>query len=111
MQNGIFILEGDDTYKTYTGVKESTNTISSVFSVYPNPANNQLNCILANQLSNTIQFTITDMLGKTIKEESWTINRLLYKKQFDVNDLSDGCYFITVKGDNIHETKKIIIQK
>jgi hypothetical protein len=46
-----------------------------------------------------------------VREESWNINRTLYKAQININDLKDGCYFMTIKGDNIHETKKILIQK
>jgi choice-of-anchor B domain-containing protein len=112
MQNGIFILDGDDTYKNSTGIKEAEiKTNSLAFSIFPNPANNQLNCIIANQLSSNLQFTITDVLGKTVREESWNINRTLYKAQININDLKDGCYFMTIKGDNIHETKKILIQK
>jgi hypothetical protein len=36
---------------------------------------------------------------------------VLYKTQINTHDLSNGCYFVTIKGDNIHETKKILIQK
>ena len=31
--------------------------------------------------------------------------------EINITDLKDGCYFMTIKGDNIHETKKILIQK
>ncbi|MBI3518887.1 MAG: choice-of-anchor B family protein, partial [Bacteroidetes bacterium] len=48
MQNGIFILEGDNTYKSSVGIKENVMpSVSSVFSIYPNPTNTQINCIIA----------------------------------------------------------------
>lgn len=112
MQNGVFILKGDNTYESTTGVKETNSpTVASVFSVFPNPSAQQLNCIIANQTGKTLQFTITDALGRIVTEELWNINRVLYKSQINTNNISDGCYFVTIKGDNIHETKKIIIQK
>lgn len=112
MQNGIFILEGDNDYKTSTNVKENQLAgTSSVFSVFPNPASNQLNCTILNQTGKTLQFTVTDLLGKIITDESLIINRVLYKTQINTHDLSNGCYFVTIKGDNLHETKKILIQK
>ncbi len=111
MQNGIFILDGDNTYKNSVGIKETESTISSIFSVFPNPASNQLNIIIANQSHTNLQFTITDVLGKTMVKETLNIDRLVYKTNFNTGSLSNGCYFVTIKGDNIHETKKILIQK
>lgn len=112
MQNGIFILEGDNTYKSTVGIKETEYTApAGVFSVYPNPASTELNCIIANHNNANLQITITDVLGKTVVSETWHIDRLLYKANINTNGLSDGCYFVNLKGDGMHETKKILIQK
>ena len=110
MQNGIFILEGDNTYKNSVGLKE-TELPSSLFSVYPNPAKNELNFLIANQQSKTIECSITDVFGKIVKVESINCNQPFYKTSINTNQLIDGCYFITLKGNHINETKKIIIQK
>ncbi|MBI3520588.1 MAG: T9SS type A sorting domain-containing protein, partial [Bacteroidetes bacterium] len=40
-----------------------------------------------------------------------SVNQLLYKASIYTGNLEDGCYFVTIKGNNINETKKIIIQK
>lgn len=112
MQNGIFILKGNNTYESTTGIKETeAPAVTSAFSVFPNPASNQLNCIIANQSNMNLQLTITDVLGKTMVKETLNIDRLLYKTTVNTTGLSDGCYFVTIQGDNIHETKKILIQK
>lgn len=110
MQNGIFILDGDNTYKESFSIKESIIQ-SSQFSVYPNPAKHEINFVIANQQNKIINYTITDMLGKTIIEETITINESFYKTTINTNCLTEGCYFITLKGNTINETKKIIIQK
>lgn len=112
MQNGIFILKGNNTYESTTGIKENVMPeLSTAFSVFPNPANDQLYCILANQTNKNLQFSITDVLGKTVMQETLNITNMLYKGNFNTGSLSNGCYFVTIKGDNIHETKKILIQK
>ncbi|MBC7693960.1 MAG: choice-of-anchor B family protein [Burkholderiales bacterium] len=112
MQNGIFILKGNNTYESTTGIKENEMTeLSTAFSVFPNPANDQLYCIIANQTNKNLQFSITDVLGKTVMQETLNITNMLYKGNFNTERLSNGCYFVTIKGDNIHETKKILIQK
>jgi choice-of-anchor B domain-containing protein len=110
MQNGIFILDGDNTYKSAVGIKETTAP-SSLFSVYPNPAKNEFNFLIANQQNKIIHCTITDALGKIIKEETMNINESFYKTTINTSQLIDGCYFITLKGNTINETKKIVIQK
>ena len=95
-----------------TGVKETNAAaVTSVFSVFPNPSVQQFNCIIANQLGKTLRVIITDALGKSVYEEQWNINKALYKSQINTSNLSGGSYFVTIKGDNILETKKILIQK
>lgn len=109
MQNGIFILEGDYDYKITVGVN-SYSKIGSLFSLSPNPASNELRCTIANQQNQTINYTITDMLGKIVIENKLIINDALFKTTINTDELKAGCYFITLEGSNIHETKKIIIQ-
>ncbi len=110
MQNGIFILQGDNNYNTsLVGVKEEIKQ-QSTFSVYPNPTSNELNFLIANQYHTTINCVITDMLGKVVLENTFIANDDFYKTSINVNSLKNGCYFVTLKGTNSNETKKIIIQ-
>jgi choice-of-anchor B domain-containing protein len=109
MQNGIFILEGDVNYTNPVSVKENVKQ-PSTFSVYPNPASNEINFLIANQFRKTITCVITDMLGKVVLENSFIINDDFYKTAINTNSLKNGCYFMTLKGTNSNETKKIIIQ-
>ena len=110
MQNGIFILDGDATYKNVVGINEG-NSSSSVFSMYPNPAINQLHIAIANQQSKSITYSITDITGQLIEEHKLEVSSALFKTIINTNQLSNGCYFVTLKGINLNETKKIIIQK
>lgn len=109
MQNGIFILDADNAYKTTVGVKEQ-RAVSASFSVYPNPLMDQLNIIVANQINKPLQITVTDVLGKTLISEAFQPNSVLYKTAFNVAGLSNGCYFVSIKGNNFQETQKVLIQ-
>ena len=110
MQNGIFILQGDNTYNTsIVGLNESKKT-NSQFSIYPNPSKNNFTIYIANQLNQTLSYCITDVSGKIIEENNIHSNESLFKQSINASHLTDGCYFITLKGSNINETKKIIIQ-
>ncbi len=110
MQNGIFILEGDNTYQGSVGIGEQSSQ-SSMFSVYPNPAKDEIHFLIANQSHKNIQCTITDVLGKVVYTESLNIDDAFYKTTIHTSALHNGCYFVTLKGNNLNETKKILIQK
>ena len=110
MQNGIFILEGDNTYQGSVGVNEKPSQ-TSMFSVYPNPAKDEIHFLIANQFNKNIQCTITDVFGKIVYTESLNINEAFYKTTIHTSALNNGCYFVTLKGNNLNETKKILIQK
>lgn len=110
MQNGIFILEGDNTYKGSVGIGEQSSQ-SSMFSVYPNPAKDEIHFLIANQSHKNIQCTITDVLGKIVYSEELNIDDAFYKTTIHTSALHNGCYFVTLKGNNLNETKKILIQK
>lgn len=110
MQNGIFILEGDYDYKVTVGQDEKIKKASS-FSVYPNPAANELNLIIANQNDKAVTYILTDVTGKIVLKNSLDISEPLFKSSLNISHLNSGCYFITLNGEHISETKKILIQK
>ncbi len=109
MQNGIFILEGDYDYKITVGIN-SIEKPGSMFSLNPNPATNEVECMIVNQQNEIVKYRIADVLGKTILEDKLMVNEALYKTTINLIELKTGCYFITLEGNKIHETKKIIIQ-
>ena len=109
MQNGIFILEGDNNYKVKVGLNEKPFA-ASAFSMFPNPASANINFTIANQQNKKIDYVISDVTGNIIEENIFDINSALYRTTIKTNHLANGCYFVTLKGDKLNETKKIIIQ-
>ena len=68
--------------------------------------------LIANQDKRILNYSICDVSGKILQSDKLsTGNELLHKETIDTRALSSGCYFITLQGTNINETKKIIIQK
>ncbi len=107
MQNGIFILDGDNTYKNSVGINELKK---SSFSIFPNPCSKEINLIIANQNNQIISCIISDIFGNIIHEQTMDIKSQLIKTTLMNNKLSNGCYYITLKGKHTFETQKIIIQ-
>jgi hypothetical protein len=82
-------------------------TIGSV-DVYPNPANDQLNIIMAGEASDNISITIQDMTGKTIM----VVSQLEMNKvnKLNVSELSKGVYLMRIRTGAGDRTEKLIIQ-
>lgn len=77
-------------------------------SVYPNPSKGTLN-ININVFSNArIEFSIVNILGAEVSYGNF-INHDI--QQLNVNNLSNGVYFLKLQSDNISYIKKIVIQK
>ncbi len=109
MQNGIFILEGDATYKSSVGVKENMSNPNG-FTVYPNPASNELNMILKNQLNTMVDISIVDVLGQVIESKTVFVTSDSFKYTIASQQFANGYYFIHLKNKNINQTQKISIQ-
>lgn len=109
MQNGIFILEGDATYKNSVGIKES-NLVQNNFICYPNPASNQLTVLFSNQLNSSVEVSITDVLGQQIESQTVFVTSDSFRHTIPIQHFSNGYYFIHLKSQKINQTQKISIQ-
>ncbi len=91
-----------------TGLSEISGNNAAGLSVAPNPFNESIS-IKASSLdaeSETV-ITITDVLGKVIKQESYTgISNL--NKSFNLENISRGLYFVSVKNNNKQSVARII---
>ena len=77
----------------------------------PNPADNELNVIFTDILSENIQLTITDMLSQTITTKTITSEPGLNKITLDVTDYSVGMYMVKLNNGNKSFMKKIVKKK
>lgn len=74
------------------------------FQITPNPANDQINLWVDNAKAQ-LGYMILNAQGASVQTGR------LSDKEIDVSELSPGAYFITLTGDEIYETKKLIIAR
>jgi hypothetical protein len=78
---------------------------STVVKVFPNPAKESVTVV--SNSNNTGTITITDLLGKTVKEVTTTNEKTI----INTADLQSGVYFIKLTQNNVSTTEKIMIAK
>ncbi|MFT5511826.1 MAG: hypothetical protein ACI8SE_000219 [Bacteroidia bacterium] len=94
-------IGGADTSGINTGIKTMNKQLISVF---PNPANTQLNIEADGKLIQSIR--ILDLKGQTQIIEIYKTT----SPQVDVSNLIDGIYFIEVSGDDFVSRNKLIVK-
>ncbi len=91
---------------TATSINENKNQQFN-FSVYPNPAKENLYIKLNNDLlALQTSIKITNLLGENIISEIITSNNFT----INTNNLKGGVYFVTIENKDVKSTQKIIIE-
>jgi hypothetical protein len=77
----------------------------------PNPASNivVVNAVAAD--AQAVNVSVTDMLGRVILTQEWTLSPGLNGTQFDISGLSAGTYSVTVRSENGNFTKRLAVTK
>lgn len=78
-------------------------------SLYPNPAQNQLNVFISDYPDPKMEIAIYDVQGKLIRQIP--AQQFLERVNINTADLSNGIYLLQVKSDQVLTTKKFSIQK
>jgi len=87
------------------GINELSNELN--FTVYPNPANNELTLKFGNEINKILTFTIYDAIGAAVK----TISIQQNQQQVDVSALSSGFYIVELKSTHGSSVQKLMIEK
>jgi fibronectin type 3 domain-containing protein len=87
------------------GIVEFSNELN--FSMYPNPANGSITLKFENQINKGMTLTLYNAIGEIVKTIAFQQNQ----QQMDVNDLSNGLYFVELKSGSEHSIQKLIIEK
>ena len=81
--------------------------VTSDFTVYPNPANSELNISLNSAISGAT-VTVSDLTGRPMMSQAMTST----SASLDVTSLSSGMYFISISsGSGIVNQAKFIVKK
>ena len=117
MQEGLFVFEAIDESECSQrrdmcrGVLINTSeTIrNDLFSIQPNPANEYINILATESISNEVNVTLSDITGRAIMKEK----RLIHSGENLVNlpiDLSAGLYLLSINGEDFLYTEKLVIE-
>ena len=87
------------------GIKDAS--LSSNFSLYPNPTNDNLNVSLSNNKAENVSVKIINNIGQTVKTVSLG-NSTDINQQIDLSDLNSGIYFVKTTVGNASSSKKLI---
>jgi hypothetical protein len=87
----------------------TANIVEDFISIYPNPANTYINlCYTLDKPSNVL-VSITDISGKHINTITYHALPLVEHHQpYDISDLEQGIYFITIQTDGESRTQRFI---
>ena len=92
------------------GVEEQAETIFDLGQNAPNPFINNTEISFSSTVSETIQFTITDLHGREIY--SVAVNAVTGKNTLNFSaNLDAGTYFYSVSNSEYRSTKKMIVSK
>lgn len=112
------MLPGDPAAMMIRAVLEPTTVgieelpIATIFSAYPNPANDQYTVQYNLLKEGNVSLTVTDIAGKIIVTENYgnqTVGN--YSKVMSTDGLSNGVYFYTLTVDGESMTKKLTVSR
>ncbi|MDG1661562.1 MAG: T9SS type A sorting domain-containing protein [Winogradskyella sp.] len=97
-------LDGVRVAKTWSNLSLSNNDFDTrEFSIFPNPTNTG-DVTISSVNATPIAVTVFDILGKQVKTETISNNRL------DVSNLKSGIYLLRLTQDGATSTKKLVIR-
>ena len=110
LDNSTAIVSLEESVPTVlpTGIK-AFNKNNQEFSVYPNPATNDVNLHLVAAKNETYHVTILNTIGQVVKTKTITNVSGAINEVISVSDLTAGVYTINVKGNTTNGTQKLMI--
>jgi hypothetical protein len=103
-----------NTYGTITPISPTSTsvatTIAQEFNIYPNPTTGNIFIQWASKTTGNADVTITDVTGRTVLSSTININAASGQSQLNVNDLNNGIYLISIKGEGLNYNGKVMVQ-
>ncbi|MEO5907774.1 MAG: T9SS type A sorting domain-containing protein [Ginsengibacter sp.] len=96
--------DGHTTYSNIILIKGDKAKSLRLNAIYPNPAKNYLNLIVSSPVHNQINVMITDVTGKTVQKQSFSIVEGGNNLDMNIIKLPAGSYFVKAICNNGCET-------
>lgn len=113
LDGGSLIEAAVDDIKLWDETFVSVDEIDGLsgFSVYPNPANSDVNLsFFAENALENVTVEITNHLGQIVHDELIPYADKSYRKRLDVSNLASGLYSVTIKSEGQFNSLKLSIQ-
>ena len=91
---------------------DSQATTDNVFSLYPNPTDNEFTIEVSSDVANNLVVEVYDILGNLLKHEIHQLATGTGSIKTNIENYKDGIYFVRVldNQNNILYTQKVIKQ-
>ena len=108
--NPNFGSEATDNFGADAAVSVGDLTMNDV-AIYPNPVNNHANVDFTLTESSIVNVAIVNMLGETVKNNTYKLVAGNHQIDFDVTNITSGVYFIQLDINGQTSTQKITVAK
>lgn len=85
------------------------NALNALVKIYPNPAKDEVTITISGN-EKALEFSIADMNGRTLYNESLEINGKETMKKLDVSSFAKGVYFVRLSAGDRKYTEKLVIR-
>jgi len=99
-------INGRVTYSNIVAVKFNSN--SREITIFPNPAQKDLQVQIPPSFSGQALLQIQDISGRVLIEQTIQLNNTLYSTSLNTDELAKGIYVLVLKHGDEKETKKFI---
>jgi hypothetical protein len=107
----ITVVNGSvDVTEIIAGTNDRPEKTDEQFSVYPNPAREQLNILFSQKHEKNVNIKLIDIVGREIQNREVSSMAGSNLVQMDVSDLPDGIYFAFLISDGQKLVHKVIIE-
>lgn len=97
--------------KNYVGINDINQNISAL-NLIPNPINsNNLRIKLDSKILSDISIICSDLSGKTLIKQNYTASVGENNFNMEINNLSNGIYFITIVQNGMNTSAKLVVSK
>ena len=104
------IVPGTGSRAATSSSQSETGVHWKLWSVFPNPARDQINFQFTSDQAGIATAEIVDYIGRTVYKNTITINEGYNQKQIKLPSLASGIYFLRIHNDKLTRTEPVLIQ-
>lgn len=111
-QNDIIYLEIDTAATEFVSISEMGVERGTLSDIYPNPAQDKAFMDFTVNHAGNYSIEITSITGAMVKSINLgELNEGNFRKSFDLNDVSNGVYVVTLKSTAYTSSKRLVVRK